>query len=79
MDRLTPISSRDGIAIAMMTASVIAMIRRRHLPRQASRRQRGRELMEKLITDLSAGVPKVLTELTTLGRTLKKRAADVLA
>ncbi len=34
-------------------------------------RQRGRELMEKLITDLSAGVPKVLTELTTLGRTLK--------
>nr|WP_239543481.1 transposase [Glutamicibacter nicotianae] len=42
-------------------------------------RQRGRELMEKLITDLSAGVPKVLTELTTLGRTLKKRAADVIA
>ena len=42
-------------------------------------RQRGRELMKKLITDLSAGVPKVLTELTTLGRTLKKRAADVLA
>ena len=42
-------------------------------------RQRGRELMEKLITGLSAGVPKVLTELTTLGRTLKKRAADVLA
>jgi transposase len=42
-------------------------------------RQRGRELMEKLITDLSAGVPEVLTELTTLGRTLKKRAADVLA
>ena len=42
-------------------------------------RQRGRELMEKLITDLSAGVPKVLTELTILGRTLKKRAADVLA
>jgi len=29
-----------------------------------------------LLTDLSAGVPKVLT---TLGRTLKKRADDVLA
>jgi len=42
-------------------------------------RRRGRELMNKLITDLSAGVPKTLTELTTLGRTLKKRAADVLA
>jgi transposase len=42
-------------------------------------RRRGRELMAKLIADLSAGVPKPLTELTTLGRTLKKRAADVLA
>ena len=28
---------------------------------------------------LSHGVPTVLTELKTLGRTLKKRAADVLA
>ncbi|GMA23119.1 ISL3 family transposase [Luteimicrobium album] len=42
-------------------------------------RRRGRELMDKLITDLSAGVPKTLTELITLGRTLTKRAADVLA
>jgi transposase len=42
-------------------------------------RRRGRELMAKLIADLSHGVPKVLIELTTLGRTLKKRAADVLA
>lgn len=42
-------------------------------------RRRGRELMAKLITDLTAGVPKPLTELITLGRTLKKRAADVLA
>ncbi|MGD7708325.1 ISL3 family transposase [Microlunatus sp. Y2014] len=42
-------------------------------------RRRGRELMDKLIADLSAGVPKTLTELITLGRTLTKRAADVLA
>jgi transposase len=42
-------------------------------------RRRGRELMVKLIDSLSTGVPKVLTELITLGRTLKKRAADVLA
>lgn len=42
-------------------------------------RRQGRELMAKLITDLSTGVPKALTELATLGRTLKKRAADVLA
>ena len=42
-------------------------------------RRRGRELMSRLIDSLSAGVPKVLTELVTLGRTLKKRALDVLA
>ena len=42
-------------------------------------RRRGRELMNKLITDLSTGVPKALTELITLGRTLKQRGADVLA
>ncbi len=42
-------------------------------------RQRGRELMATLIRDLSTGVPKTLSELITLGRTLRKRAADVLA
>ncbi|MFW6600135.1 ISL3 family transposase [Propionibacteriaceae bacterium Y2011] len=42
-------------------------------------RRRGRELMTKLIADTSAGVPKALIEITKLGRTLKKRAADVLA
>ena len=42
-------------------------------------RTRGRALMTKLIDALSHGVPDELTELHTLGRTLKKRAADVLA
>jgi transposase len=42
-------------------------------------RGRGRELMVKLIDSISDGVPKPLTEVITLGRTLKKRAADVLA
>src|SRR5262249_60630577 len=40
-------------------------------------RGRGRELMVKLIDSISHGVPKSLTEVITLGRTLKKRAADV--
>ncbi len=35
--------------------------------------------MEKLITSVSQGVPAVLSKVTILGRTLKKRAADVLA
>jgi transposase len=42
-------------------------------------RTKGRDLMEKLIASISHGVPAALTELITLGRTLKKRAADVLA
>jgi transposase len=42
-------------------------------------RTRGRELMNKLIESVSHGVPNALTELITLGRTLKNRATDVLA
>ena len=42
-------------------------------------RQQGRAMMAKLIESLSHGVPAGLTELVTLGRTLKQRAADVLA
>ncbi len=42
-------------------------------------RKLGKALMHKLIDSLSAGVPAALTELVTLGRTLNKRAADVLA
>jgi transposase len=42
-------------------------------------RMKGRAMMEALITTVSADVPKPLQELITLGRTLKKRAADVLA
>jgi Transposase len=39
----------------------------------------GRERMVKLIESLSAGVPRPLVEIAKLGRTLSKRAADVLA
>jgi len=42
-------------------------------------RERGRELMRQLIDSISRGVPAALTEVITLGRTLKKRAPDILA
>mgnify|MGYP000867011900 FL=1 len=42
-------------------------------------RSRGRQRMRELIDAVSVGVPAALTEVITLGRTLKKRAADVLA
>ena len=42
-------------------------------------RAKGRELMVTLVDTLSAGIPTALSEVITLGRTLKKRAAYVLA
>jgi transposase len=42
-------------------------------------RTRGRDLMHHLIESVSRGVPAALAEVITLGQTLKKRAADVLA
>ncbi|KGM13970.1 transposase, partial [Cellulomonas bogoriensis 69B4 = DSM 16987] len=42
-------------------------------------RDRGKQLMTKVIESVTTGVPTALTELRTLGRTLKKRAEDVLA
>jgi transposase len=42
-------------------------------------RTTGKQLMDKVITNLSTGVPAALSELITLGRTLAKRANDVLA
>ena len=42
-------------------------------------RARGQAMMAKLIETLSHGVPAALSDVTTLGRTLKKRAPDVLA
>ena len=42
-------------------------------------RAQGKQIMQKVITKLSRAVPKALTELTTLGRTLKNRAEDILA
>src|SRR5450755_4351286 len=42
-------------------------------------RSRGRALMRQLIDSIANSVPAALSEVITLGRTLTKRAADVLA
>jgi transposase len=42
-------------------------------------RRRGRDLMVNLINSIRTGVPEALVEVITLGRTLNKRAAGVLA
>jgi hypothetical protein len=40
--------------------------------------KQGRQLTQDLIASVSKGVPKILTEIIALGRTLKKRSAGVL-
>lgn len=42
-------------------------------------RKKGRSLMVRLIESIRHGVPSAMSEVVTLGRTLKKRAVDVLA
>ena len=42
-------------------------------------RAKGRQLMTRLIASTSHDVPAALTEVITLGRTLKTRAADIPA
>jgi transposase len=42
-------------------------------------RAQGHALMHKLIASVSSGVPAALSEIRRLGRTLKRRAVDVLA
>lgn len=42
-------------------------------------REAGKKQLRAVITALADGVPKELTELITLGRTLKRRTEDVLA
>lgn len=42
-------------------------------------RARGKALLARLITSIGTGVPEALREVITLGRTLRRRAADVLA
>jgi transposase len=46
---------------------------------RAPDRAHGRHLMQTLIDSLARGVPPTLAEVVTLGRTLNKRAGDVLA
>ena len=42
-------------------------------------RVQGRQLMTDLIGSISSGIPTTLVEIRRLGRTLKRRTADVLA
>lgn len=75
-DRLTTLFANDQHLEVEATWGVYQrMIAAYRHPERAE----GRKLMVKLISDLGQGVPGALKEVITLGRTLKKRAVDVLA
>ncbi|WP_419470578.1 hypothetical protein [Cutibacterium avidum] len=74
-DRLDTLFADDAHVEVEVTERLPAHDRRLP-PREPAPRP---ELMARLIDSISTGVPKALVEITKLGRTLKKRAADVLA
>lgn len=75
-DRLEALFANDEYAEVQVTWSVYQqMISAYRHPDRAS----GRDIMASLIDSLSSGVPATLIELRRLGRTLKRRAGDILA
>ena len=75
-DRLTALFAADEHAEVEATWGIYQrMIAAYRQPDRAH----GRKLMQQLITSVGHGVPAALNEVITLGRTLTKRAADVLA
>ena len=65
----------DHVAVEVTWGVYQAVIAAYRHPDRAT----GRTMMTQLIKTVSHGVPAALGEVVTLGRTLKKRAADVLA
>jgi transposase len=75
-DRLENLFAADGHVEVQATWSVYQRIVRAY---REPDRATGKDLMNKLIASVGQGVPSALREVTVLGRTLKKRAADILA
>jgi transposase len=75
-DRLTGLFAADEHVEVEATWSIY---QRMIVAYREADKKKGRELMARLISNLSHGVPAELTEIIALGRTLNKRAADILA
>lgn len=75
-DRLEALFAADAHVEVEVTWSIYQRIIAAY--RHTDRRQ-GRALMVKPINSISSAGPKSLTEIITLGRTLKNQAVDVLA
>jgi transposase len=75
-DRLTALFATDDHAEVEATWGVY---QRMIAAYRDPNRTRGRQQMSTLIESISHAVPTPLREVITLGRTLKRRAADVLA
>ncbi|MCL2804273.1 MAG: ISL3 family transposase [Micrococcales bacterium] len=68
-------ANEDHLQVEVTWGVYQSMVAAYREPNQA----RGRQQMRDVINSLSHGVPAILSELITLGRTLKRRANDILA
>ena len=75
-DRLARLFADDGHTEVQITWSVYQHLVAAY---RATNPAEGKRMLTKLIDTLAAGVPKTLVEVAKLGRTLNKRADDVLA
>jgi transposase len=74
--RIQPVLAEDRHAVVDVTWGVYQQVIAAYRHPQ---RHQGRKLLEHLIASLASGVPGALTEVTRLGRTLSRRAQDILA
>jgi len=74
--RLEQVFAADAHAPVQVTWAVYQEIVAAY---RAENRAEGREIMAHLIDAIATKAPKALPEVVTLGHTLKKRAADILA
>jgi transposase len=67
------------LSVARIAEATWAVYQRMIAAYREPDRVKGRAVMEQLIASTNSAVPMALREVITLGRTLKKRAADILA
>jgi transposase len=74
--RIEPVLADDRHAVVDVTWGVYQQVIAAY---RHPKPRRGRKLLEHLIASLASGVPGALTEIARLGRTLSRRAQDILA
>jgi transposase len=75
-DRIAAVFTEEGHTAVEVTWSVYQQVIRAY---RHPKPRKGRKLLKHIIGSLAEGVPEALPEVARLGRTLKRRATDILA